>query len=147
MLPILRSLHRIYGPIAVIHFGAHLDTWPPEVSPIGSPTRQHQIQHGTFLWKAAQEGLIARNRSIHGGIRTRLESFADIVHDTSIGFQVLTTDDIDEIGTKGIVDTIRKRVGDLPVYLSLDIDVLDPGVYYAELDRECSGLASPCDKH
>ncbi len=127
VLPILRSLHRIYGPIAVIHFDAHLDTWPPEVSPAGSPTRQHQIQHGTFFWQAALEGLIARNQSIHAGIRTRLGSYDDIEHDASIGFDIITSDDIDDLGIPAIISNIRARVGSMPVYLSIDIDTLDPG--------------------
>lgn len=127
VLPILRSLHRVYGPIAVIHFDAHLDTWPPEVSPAGSPTRQHQIQHGTFFWQAALEGLIARNQSIHAGIRTRLGSYDDIEHDSSIGFDIITSDDIDDIGIPAIISNIRARVGTMPVYLSVDIDTLDPG--------------------
>lgn len=127
VLPILRSLYRVYGPIAVIHFDAHLDTWPPSVSPIGSPTRQHQIQHGTFFWQAALEGLIARNQSVHAGIRTRLSSYDDVVHDSSIGFSIITSDDIDELGVSAIIRQIRDRVGDMPVYLSVDIDTLDPG--------------------
>lgn len=127
VLPILRSLHRVYGPIAVIHFDAHLDTWPPEVSPAGSPTRQHQIQHGTFFWQAALEGLIARNQSIHAGIRTRLGSYDDIEHDSSIGFDIITSDDIDDLGIPAIIANIRARVGTMPVYLSIDIDTLDPG--------------------
>ena len=139
VLPILRSLHRIYGPIAVIHFDAHLDTWPPEVSPVGSPTRQHQIQHGTFFWQAALEGLIARNQSIHAGIRTRLGSYEDIEHDDSIGFQVITSDDIDDLGVAAIVRQIRDRVGSLPVYLSVDIDTLDPGFAPATGTMESGG--------
>ncbi|SJX61957.1 uncharacterized protein SRS1_21025 [Sporisorium reilianum f. sp. reilianum] len=127
VLPILRSLYRVYGPIAVIHFDAHLDTWPPEVSPAGSPTRQHQIQHGTFFWQAALEGLIARNQSIHAGIRTRLGSYDDIAHDASIGFDIITSDDIDDLGIPAIIAQIRERVGTMPVYLSIDIDTLDPG--------------------
>ncbi|KIS70700.1 uncharacterized protein UMAG_01858 [Mycosarcoma maydis] len=127
VLPILRSLYRVYGPIAVIHFDAHLDTWPPEVSPAGSPTRQHQIQHGTFFWQAALEGLIARNQSIHAGIRTRLGSYDDIQHDASIGFDIITSDDIDDLGIPAIIQNIRSRVGAMPVYLSIDIDTLDPG--------------------
>ncbi|GAC92731.1 arginase [Pseudozyma hubeiensis SY62] len=127
VLPILRSLYRVYGPIAVIHFDAHLDTWPPEVSPAGSPTRQHQIQHGTFFWQAALEGLIARNQSIHAGIRTRLGSYDDIQHDASIGFDIITSDDIDDLGIPTIIQNIRSRVGTMPVYLSIDIDTLDPG--------------------
>ncbi len=126
VLPILRSLYRVFGPIAVIHFDAHLDTWPPEVSPAGSPTRQHQIQHGTFFWQAALEGLIARNASIHAG-SALVGSYDDITHDASIGFDIITSDDIDDLGIPTIIENIRSRVGTMPVYLSIDIDTLDPG--------------------
>ncbi|SOV04730.1 related to CAR1 - Arginase [Ustilago sp. UG-2017a] len=101
VLPILRSLHRFYGPIA--------------------------IQHGTFFWQASLEGLIARNQSIHAGIRTRLGSYDDIEHDSSIGFDIIISDDIDDLGIPTIISNIRERVGTMPVYLSIDIDTLDPG--------------------
>ena len=68
VLPILRSLYKIYGPISVIHFDAHLDTWPtyPGVS-----TEQSRVTHGTFFYLAQEEGLLS-NTSIHAGIRCKL---------------------------------------------------------------------------
>ena len=68
VLPILRSLHEVYGPISVIHFDAHLDTWPTY---IGSITHQSRVTHGTFFFLAAEEGLMT-NTSIHAGIRCKL---------------------------------------------------------------------------
>jgi len=69
VLPILRSLNRIYGPVSVIHFDAHIDTWPADSYP-GSSSTQSRITHGTFFTIAHEEGLIANN-SIHAGVRCK----------------------------------------------------------------------------
>ncbi len=69
VLPILRSLHKVYGPISVIHFDAHLDTWP-SLSDID--IEQSLVNHGTFFYIAAKENLIANN-SVHAGIRCPFE--------------------------------------------------------------------------
>ncbi|KAG9314170.1 arginase family-domain-containing protein [Chiua virens] len=122
VLPILRALNKVYGTISVIHFDAHLDTWNGYA---GSVTDQSRITHGTFFSKAKEEDLIA-NSSIHAGIRCKLEGLGDLVNDESVGFHLITSDDIDDYGVASIIERIRKRVGDTPVYLSLDIDVLDP---------------------
>lgn len=68
MLPILRALNKVYGPVSVIHFDAHLDTW--EGYP-GTVSEQSRITHGTFFYVASEEGLIS-NSSIHAGIRCKL---------------------------------------------------------------------------
>ncbi|CAK5280429.1 unnamed protein product, partial [Mycena citricolor] len=67
VLPILRALNKVYGPVSVIHFDAHLDTWQPQP---GS-SAQGRITHGTFFHIAGEEGLI-RNTSIHAGIRCEM---------------------------------------------------------------------------
>ncbi|KAF7308743.1 hypothetical protein MKEN_01073400 [Mycena kentingensis (nom. inval.)] len=115
VLPILRSLYKVYGPVSVIHFDAHLDTWPNT----GDPS------HGSFFAIAAEEGLMT-NTSIHGGIRCHM-SKADLQHDGDVGFQLITTEDIDDYGIVNVIKKIRERVADSAVYLSLDIDVVDPG--------------------
>ncbi|KIJ38429.1 hypothetical protein M422DRAFT_231163 [Sphaerobolus stellatus SS14] len=137
VLPILRSLHKVYGPITVIHFDAHLDTWSPLGYP-GADTIQAQSNHGTFFWVARQEGLIANN-SVHGGIRTKMTGIEDLQNDEVIGFEVISTDDIDDFGIAYIIKKIRSRVGNSPVYLSLDIDVLDPGLAPATGTPEAGG--------
>ncbi|KDQ63159.1 hypothetical protein JAAARDRAFT_147183 [Jaapia argillacea MUCL 33604] len=126
VLPILRSLNKIYGqPIACIHFDSHLDTWPSYKGQ--TPTPQSRITHGTFFFVASQEGLLS-NQSIHAGIRTKLNGLEDLENDESVGFSLITTDDLDDHGVPEIIKRIRDRVGDAPVYLSLDIDVIDPGL-------------------
>jgi len=125
VLPILRALYKVYGqPISVIHFDSHLDTWAGYP---GQDTQQSRVTHGTFFSIAYEEGLIS-NSSIHAGIRCKMVGMADIDHDNSVGFQLITTDDIDDLGISEIIRRIRRRVGDNPVYLSLDIDVIDPGL-------------------
>ncbi|THU77230.1 Arginase/deacetylase [Dendrothele bispora CBS 962.96] len=133
VLPILRSLNKIYGPISVIHFDAHLDTWPP----MGTTT-QESVNHGSFFAVAAEEGLLT-NTSVHAGIRCKMIGFDDIQHDSTVGFQVITTDDIDDYGVKKVVEKMRQRIGDKPVYLSLDIDVVDPGLAPATGTPEVGG--------
>lgn len=76
VLPILRSIHSAYGPISVIHFDSHLDTWKPSVFG-GGKSSVGAINHGTYFWHAAQEGLIANGTSIHAGIRTTLSGPSD----------------------------------------------------------------------
>ncbi|KZT36953.1 Arginase/deacetylase, partial [Sistotremastrum suecicum HHB10207 ss-3] len=137
VLPILRSLNKVYGPVSVIHYDAHLDTWNALGYP-GSESTQAQVTHGTFFWLANNEGLLT-NTSIHAGIRCKLLGTVDLEHDASVGFELISTDDIDEIGTLGVVERIRNRVGDGPVYLSLDIDVIDPGMAPATGTPEAGG--------
>lgn len=71
VLPILRALNKVYGPVSVIHFDAHLDTWPGGAYP-GAVTDQSRITHGSFFYTANEEHLIA-NSSIHAGIRCKLQ--------------------------------------------------------------------------
>ncbi|KAF8226313.1 Arginase/deacetylase [Tricholoma matsutake] len=135
--PILRSLKKTYGPISVIHFDAHLDTWRPGRYFLQS-TEQSHVTHGTFFHLAYEEGLLS-NHSIHAGIRCKLGGAEDLDHDRSVGFQLISTDDIDDFGIPEIIRRIRQRVGDTPVYLSLDIDVIDPGLAPATGTPEAGG--------
>ena len=125
-LPLLRSVTKAYGPISVIHFDSHLDTWRPKVFG-GAPTPQASINHGTYFYHAHGEGLLANDSSIHAGIRTTLSGLSDYDNDGYCGFEIVEAREIDTIGTKGIIEKIRARVGTRnPVYLSIDIDTLDP---------------------
>jgi len=125
-LPLLRSINRAYGPISVIHFDSHLDTWRPKVFG-GAPTEQAAINHGTYFWHAHEQGLLANDTNIHAGIRTTLSGMSDYDNDGYCGFEIVEAREIDTIGMKGIIKKIRDRVGtEKPVYLSIDIDTLDP---------------------
>ena len=84
-----------------------------------------------MFWFASTEGLIANGSSVHAGLRTKLsgDDTADYVDDSQQGWYRISTDDVDEIGVKGIITSIMNRVGsEMPVYLSIDIDVIDPGL-------------------
>lgn len=138
-LPLLRSVTRAYGPITVIHFDSHLDTWKPKVFG-GSPSKQAAINHGTYFYHAAQEGLIANDTSIHAGIRTTLSGLSDYDNDGYCGFTRVEAREIDTIGTSGIIKRIIERVGTKnPVYLSIDIDTLDPAFAPATGTPETGG--------
>ncbi|MGA7362861.1 MAG: agmatinase [Candidatus Dormiibacterota bacterium] len=117
-LPLLRAVASKVGPVALVHFDAHLDTWNTY---FGAP-----YTHGTPFRRAAEEGLFANERSIHIGIRGSLYAATDLSDDEGLGFQVIPASDFDTFGTPAVVARIRERVGDSPVYISIDIDVLDP---------------------
>ncbi|RWA05514.1 hypothetical protein EKO27_g9587 [Xylaria grammica] len=123
-LPALRSVYDHWGQVSVIHFDSHIDTWDPSVLS-GGISDYAAINHGTFLHIAHEEGLI-HNTSIHAGIRAPIvEPKGDIQNDERCGFARLTARDLDRFGASGIVSRIRDRVSG-PVYISVDIDVLDP---------------------
>lgn len=117
-LPFLRALHARRGPIALVHFDAHLDTWDTY---FGEP-----YTHGTPFRRAFEEGLLASDRSIHVGIRGPIYAPTDLTEDAEMGFRIITTMDVARRGVDDAIGRIRERVGDAPVYLSVDIDVLDP---------------------
>ena len=109
-LPLLRSMHRAYGPISVIHFDSHLDTWRPKVFG-GAPSRQASINHGTYFFHASEEGLLRNDTNIHAGIRTTLSGLSDYANDGYCGFHIVEARDIDALGTAGIIQKIHERVG------------------------------------
>ncbi|KAK5632639.1 hypothetical protein RRF57_008353 [Xylaria bambusicola] len=118
-LPALRSVHKHWGQASVIHFDSHL------VARYMGTVGNRGLNHGTFLHIAHEEGLI-RSTSIHAGIRAPLaRPKGDIQNDERCGFARITARDLDRIGTAGIISRIRERVTG-PVYISVDIDVLDP---------------------
>jgi len=93
----------------------------------GSPSEVASVNHGTYFYHAAQEGLLKNDTNIHAGIRTTVSGPSDYENDGYCGFEIVEAREIDTIGTDGIIKKIRDRVGtENPVYLSLDIDTLDP---------------------
>jgi agmatinase len=133
VLPALRALYQIYGkPITVLHFDAHLDTWDPVRYSSYWRSEQSRFTHGTFFRLASAEGLIDNRTSAHAGLRTRLTGVDDGDYSNpgpEEGFIRIHADDIDDLGAAGIVERLIDRIGldrDQPVYLSVDIDVLDP---------------------
>ena len=109
-LPILRAHAAKYGPLALIQFDAHTDTWPDEDGA--------RNDHGTFCYKAVREGLIDVAASAHVGIRT-------VVAD-NLGIKIHDARAVQARGPEAVADDLRAQVGGRPVYLSFDIDALDP---------------------
>ena len=133
-LPLLRSLHREHGPIAVLHFDAHLDTWDTY---FGAP-----LTHGTPFRRASEEGLLDPEHCLHVGIRGPLYAPTDLSDDKVLGFQVLSCDDFQLQGLATMVERMRARIGEAPVYVSIDIDVLDPAHAPGTGTPEAGGLTS-----
>ncbi|ALG84894.1 agmatinase [Gordonia phthalatica] len=133
-LPILRAVAADVGPVAVIHFDAHLDTWDTY---FGAP-----FTHGTPFRRASEEGLLDLRRCVHVGTRGPLYSEHDLRDDAILGFRVITADDYETDGVAGVAETLRRRVGDGPVYVSVDVDVLDPAFAPGTGTPEAGGLSS-----
>ncbi|MEU8135102.1 agmatinase [Streptodolium elevatio] len=133
-LPLLRAAAAEHGPIGVVHFDAHLDTWDTY---FGQP-----YTHGTPFRRAAEEGLLDPRRCLHVGIRGPLYSPADLTDDGVLGFQVVHSDDYQDATVASVVERMRARLGDGPVYVSVDIDVLDPAHAPGTGTPEAGGLTS-----
>ncbi len=133
-LPVLRAVHERHGPVALIHFDAHLDTWDTY---FGAP-----YTHGTPFRRAHEEGLLASDRCAHLGIRGPLFTSQDLVDDAGFGFVIVGAFEYLSRPVDAIVGDIRERVGDLPVYVSIDVDVMDPAHAPGTGTPEAGGLSS-----
>jgi len=133
-LPMLRAVTARHGPVAVVHFDAHLDTWDTYFGAA--------YTHGTPFRRASEEGLLDRSGCLHVGIRGPLYSDADLTEDSELGFQVLSAPEVEDLRVAGLVQRIADRVGDRPVYVSVDIDVLDPAHAPGTGTPEAGGLTS-----
>ncbi|WRT66092.1 uncharacterized protein IL334_003045 [Kwoniella shivajii] len=141
VLPILDAVSEVYGPVSVIHFDAHIDTWNPNRY-VGSVSLQADVNHGTFFWHAYEKGFIKGNSSIHAGIRTRFAGPQDLDDDVTAGFDLIHTFDIDDYGVDWISEKIKARIGNGPVVISLDVDVMDPSIVPATGTPESGGWTS-----
>jgi agmatinase len=133
-LPMLRAVVAEHGPVALVHFDAHLDTWDTYFD---QPTT-----HGTVFRRAFEEGLLIEDHSMHVGIRGPLYGYADLADDARFGFRTIRASDIDTLGLDGTIGAVVERIDDLPVYLSVDIDVLDPAFAPGTGTPESGGLTS-----
>jgi agmatinase len=133
-LPVIRATAERHGPLALVHYDAHLDTWDTY---FGEP-----YTHGTPFRRAVEEGLLDLDCSAHIGIRSPLYARSDLSEDAALGFEIVTAADV---ATKGIAEAserVRARVGRRPVYVSIDIDVLDPAHAPGTGTPEPGGLTS-----
>ena len=133
--PLLKAVNRINkGPVALVHFDAHLDTWDTY---FGAP-----YTHGTPFRRAREENLFMDDASMHVGIRGPLYSRNDLKNDESFGFKIIHCDEFQSQGIDKIVERIRTRVGNNPLYLSIDIDVLDPAFAPGTGTPEVAGMTT-----
>jgi len=132
-LPLLRALARRTGPLALVHFDAHVDTWPDNFG--------QAYAHGSVFYHAINERLIDPKRTIQIGIRSPVERE---VYDWTLaqGVSILSAQDVHERGPQAVAERIRAVVGEAPCYLSFDIDALDPAFAPGTGTPEVGGLAS-----
>jgi agmatinase len=102
-LPMLRAVAERHGPVAVVHFDAHLDTWDTYFGAA--------YTHGTPFRRASEEGLIDRSASMHIGIRGPLYAALDLAMDRDLGFQVIPAAEFEEIRPAGVAEQIAERAG------------------------------------
>jgi agmatinase len=133
-LPLLRAVAKRYGPVAVLHFDAHLDTWDTYFGA--------EYTHGTPFRRAVEEGIVDTSALSHVGTRGPLYGKRDLGDDQKLGFGIVTSADVYRRGADEIADQLRARVGDRPLYVSIDIDCLDPAHAPGTGTPEAGGLTS-----
>ncbi|KAF6011797.1 hypothetical protein HII13_002265 [Brettanomyces bruxellensis] len=135
-LPAVKAAYEKYGKISVIHFDSHLDTWN------GIHTTS-AMNHGTYLHWAHEKGYLSDN-CIHAAIRGPYPGPRDVQHDIDCGFDRILARDIDKIGADGIIKKIKERIGstDAPVYITVDVDSMDPAFTPATGTVEPGGWSS-----
>lgn len=124
--PLLKAHAKKHGaPLSLLHFDAHSDTWADE---------EGRIDHGTMFWHAANEGIVDPEHSVQIGLRT--------TNDDTMGFNVLDAPWVHENGIEAVVSKTREVIGDRPVYLTFDIDCLDPSYAPGTGTPVCGGLTT-----
>jgi agmatinase len=118
-LPALRAVARRHGPLALVHFDSHSDTWDKYFA-------GKRYSAGTPFRRAAEEGIVSPAHSIQIGLRGSLFSPHDVSQSVDLGYDVVTTDDLVAMGPDALAARVAERVGDRPVYLTFDLDVVDP---------------------
>ena len=124
-LPLLRAHYKQHGKMALLHFDAHTDTY----------SQGSKYDHGTMFFHAPNEGIIDAGRSIQVGIRTEYDQKNHL-------FKVIDAATANELTVNEIVAQIKERVGDMPLYVTFDIDCLDPAYAPGTGTPVCGGLTS-----
>jgi agmatinase len=133
-LPLLRAAAQRHGPVALLHFDAHLDTWDTYFGAA--------YTHGTPFRRAFEEGLLDTDAVSHVGTRGPLYGRGDLDDDARMGFGIVTSADVMRRGVDDVVASLLQRIGDRPVYVSIDIDVLDPAHAPGTGTPEAGGMTS-----
>ena len=133
-LPLLRVMKRRHGPVALLHFDAHLDTWDTYFGA--------EYTHGSPFRRAWEEELLLQDHAMHVGIRGPLFSPDDLIDDERFGFAIVGAMELNTTGIADVIARVRERLADAPVYVSIDIDVLDPAHAPGTGTPEAGGLTS-----
>ena len=124
--PLIKAhVRKFGGPLSLLHFDAHSDTWADE---------NDRIDHGTMFWWAVKQGLVDPATSVQIGLRT--------TNRDTLGFNIIDAPEVHEQGITAVVERARDILGDRPVYLSFDIDCLDPSYAPGTGTPVCGGLTS-----
>ena len=134
-LPALRAVARRHGPVALLHFDAHSDTWPAYFG-------GKLYSAGTPFRRAAEERIIRPEASIQIGMRGSLFRADDVNQSIDLGFDVVTCDDLFASGPTEIAARVARRVGDHPLYLTFDLDFVDPASAPGVQTPEAGGPSS-----
>ena len=134
-LPLLRAAAERAGePVAMLHFDAHLDTWDTYFGA--------EYTHGTPFRRAVEEGILDTEAISHVGTRGPLYGKKDLEDDKRFGFGIVTSSDVFRQGVDEVVAKLRDRIGNRPLYISVDIDVLDPAHAPGTGTPEAGGITS-----
>ena len=133
-LPELRAITKIHGHVSLLHFDSHSDTVDEY---FGKP-----YNHGTPFKRAVEENLLLVNNSIQVGLRGSIYSNEHLNIPRDLGFEVITTQEIREIGLKEVIDRIHYRIGETKVFVSFDIDFVDPAFAPGTGTPEVGGFTS-----
>ncbi|MBA2781709.1 MAG: agmatinase [Rubrobacteraceae bacterium] len=133
-LPELRAAAAIYGPLALVQFDSHPDTWDAYFG--------EKHTHGTPFRRAVEEGLLDTSRSIQVGMRGSIYDRGDWDDAREMGFDLVPTDEVRELGIPRVIDRIRERTGDAKVYVSFDVDFVDPAYAPGTGTPEIGGFTS-----
>jgi agmatinase len=114
----LRALARKHGPLALVQLDSHGDTWEQYFG--------QKYFHGTTFKRAVEEGLLDPSASVQAGMRGSLYGAEDIQVARDLGFTVLSTDELRDLGPHAYGELVRSKAGDRPAFMSFDIDFLDP---------------------
>lgn len=133
-LPLLRAVHAVHGPVALVHLDSHSDLWAAYYGGLDT--------HGTPFRRAVEENLLDLSRSIQVGLRGPVYDSSDMVLSREMGFDVVMADELHARGVEDVVRQIRERVGDGPAYLSFDIDFVDPAFAPGTGTPEVGGFTS-----
>lgn len=133
-LPLLRVAAAKHGPVALLHFDAHLDTWDTYFGA--------EYTHGTPFRRAFEEGILDTEGLSHVGTRGPLYGKSDLDDDRRFGFGIVTSSDLYYDGVRAVVDRLRNRIGTRPLYISVDVDVMDPAHAPGTGTPEAGGMSS-----